>query len=251
MTTAVPFVKQPLAWEFYYITQGGNLRAIIEFDREAALETDHAGYAFGFRAVFYCDEEACDDAGMPLGEEEQRLQILTDRLLNFLEEKKIDCKLVGRITLAAMREIVFQAAEYKNFWVLVTPWIADCGHDGELRKYEEWSFFDDYICPDEAMQQQIDDRNAVEKLIAAGHAPGAPIVLRFTFIGADAELDTLQSELGNDGFIEAMRSPGMRQLDRKVPLEGTEVFRLTLALVAFSHDMGLQYEGWRVDDIVS
>lgn len=240
-------VREPSAWEHYTLRQGGRLRAFIEFDRQAAFELQHSGDAYGFRIVLYLDETLCDEAGMPGPEGKALLAQRSAAAIQYLNETGIECRLVARLTLAAMQELVFQAAEYKPFWVQMTAWLRESGWEGEVRKYEGWTFFDEYIIPDATMLQQISDRRQLEALWAQGYAQGEPHPLLFSFSGPAEAHAIMRQELAHDGFSVVTAADTSQVLRRLVPLAEHELYRLTMALEAFSQEVGVKYEGWRAE----
>ena len=233
------------SWDVYSYRYGQGQRAFIRFDVAAAKEEQHRGHGNCRRVVMFIDPAAVRADGMPAKEKMDMLAAFEDDLVRGLTDAGVDCRLVGCMTYGGLREFVFQVEDTAAFADVVAPRVgARGGERVELRESAGWDFFDAKVRPSRAHWRSIANRQVIGALVKAGSNPEKPHMLEHVFIGPEAALREIASQLESDGFRTISGEGERLVLAKPALLDLDEISELTGALEGFSASLGVEYDGW-------
>jgi regulator of RNase E activity RraB len=232
------------SWAVYFYYYGEGQKAVISFDVELAKEENHTGYGHSIRVIVYVPLTGrVLENGMPVREELPKLQQLEDNLLQALQKRGVDCRLVGRMTYGGMRELVFQVEDVKAFRRSFSR-VATDDYKVELREGDDWQFFDEKIRPTPVFWQQITDQMVIQGLIKAGSNPKAPHFIEHSINGERQKLIRLRDELTANGFTEVGMGDDHLTVGKESKLDIDEIFSVTGKLSSYCESIGVKYDGW-------
>lgn len=234
------------SWAVYSYEYGKGQRAIISFDVACAQEEQHQGYRQSERVIVYIPTNGrILENGLPAREELPKLSQFEDDLLKRLQQQAVDCKFVGKMTYAGMREFVFQVEDVATFHSSVAKMMRDTkDYKIVLRQSEGWHFFDEKIRPTPIYWQQINDQCVIRELIKAGSDPQATHMIEHFITGEPQKLQRLRDELTAHGFSEINRQAECLTLGKPSKLDLDAIFSVTGKLSSYCNSIGVQYDGW-------
>ncbi len=231
-------------WEFYTYRFGGDMRAMIRFDLEAAKAIDRQKLNNGVRLILYLPTDQLYPNGTPKQSLFESLAGFENQLLDCLSRKKVKARLVGVMSYSGLREFVFQVAESSKFQRLLTSCIKRSPFRTETRLYSGWQFFDQKVKPSKKFWGQISDRHVMEQLIKAGSDPQKEHTLEHFMVGSPADLEKLAKVLQEKGLRDVSLKDDHLCVRYVCRLDLDEIFRLTAFLRSMSEEYGVLYDGW-------
>jgi hypothetical protein len=189
-----------------------------------------------------------NDNGGPVSPESETLYAMEDELTAALVEHGVACRLVGRLTCAGVRELVFQLDDWEAFRPPVGIWMG--GHpeyETDVSEHEGWDFFNDCVRPTPEVQLHMADRRVIRGLVEAGSNPARKHSLEFFFKGPADGLRTLARKLEEDGY--ARRGPadfgsGELALVLRMALDEGAICEESQANARLAGKLGVTYTGW-------
>jgi hypothetical protein len=232
-------------WETY-VAHNDEGPLFISFDVAAGRED--LSDALPHCARVLIPVQAPNDAGGPVEPESQRLWDMEDQLCELLAEHGVHCRLVGRVTHAGMRELVFQLAEWESFRAPVGLWMGGIpDYEIDVSEHEGWDFFEECIWPSPEDWQFIADRSVVDNLLKSGSNPEKDHSLEFVFLGKHQDLRRLEAALRQRGYRPlGSLKPGADQLVmvKTMKLDLQDVVAESLANLKLAEEFGVTYDGW-------
>jgi regulator of RNase E activity RraB len=229
-----------------YISQSDEGPIFISFDVQAANE-DLTGTLTNCARVIVPIRRPNENGG-PVQPESDRLYAMEDDLCAALADNGVRCRLVGRLTCAGIREIVFQLDDWDSFRPVVGRWMA--GNDRyeiDVSEHEGWKFFDDVIRPTSETWLYIADRGVVRHLLEAGSNPKKIHEIEYVFRGQAAELKKMLKELEQRGYkaLHGIDAKGEEMVAvKKMMLDVDAIFEESLANQQLAEEHEAVYDGW-------
>jgi regulator of RNase E activity RraB len=233
------------AWGTYLVnTEEGPW--FISFDDEAAREDLTSTLRHCARVIIPIREP--NAAGGPDNPEAERLWAMEDALCDALGAGGVVCRLVGRLTHAGQRELVYQLDDPEVFRPVAQAWI-DAQHDYPIAmvEHEGWAFFDDCVRPTAEDWLWMADEQVVSNLLEAGSDPEKEHALEFFFEGAPAALKEVEAALLERGYERPAKSdsgPDQLMMVKRMRLELAEIFDESLANQRLAQEHGVECDGW-------
>ena len=229
-----------------YVSQSDDKPLFISFDVQAAQEdlTDTLPHC----ARVLIPIQRPNDNGGPVPPESERLYEMEDELCATLTQHGVACRLVGRLTCAGMRELVFQLDDWEGFRPPVGLWIMN--HEDyqiDVSEHEGWEFFDDCIRPTEDIWMFLADQHVVQALIKAGSDPDKEHALEFVFNGKEHGLRQAAKALQERGYKPQAKpdfASGQIVMVKRMPLDEEAIFAESVAHRELAEAQGIEYDGW-------
>ena len=186
--------------------------------------------------------------GGPVSPESEHLYALEDELCQGLADHGVCCRLVGRVTHAGVRQLVFQLEDWECFRPPVGLWImAHEDYEIDVAEAEGWDFFDDVIRPSEETWLYLADSSVVRGLIDAGSDPEKAHALEFVFCGSQRGLRRLAGALASRGYTALPSNDfasGTIVMVKPMTLDADAIFQASLAHRDLAAELGVEYDGW-------
>lgn len=234
------------SWEVYTYPFGEGLRAFVRFDLDVATSDLPPGYDDARSVLVRIDPAHCQANGLPTQQATAELKGVEDALVGLLMREGIDCKLVGVMTYAAMRDFVFQIADPTAFDANIDRYVEEYpgSYELEKRQLDGWRFFNDKVRPGAIHWEWIHNRRVVDQLVRAGTDMNAPHVLEHVFVGPDAALVHIRDQLATDHFKVVSHGREGLVMKKAAVLDLDAVTGLTHSLREFAQKAGAKYDGW-------
>src|SRR5262249_11688704 len=146
-------------WDFYsYRSNGGPV--VVGF-HAAANKIDQASLPYCARVIIPI--KAPQSNGGPTRDEANVLWALEDQLTALLSRHSVSCLMLGRLTHAGVRELVFQLRDWETFRPPVGKWMMQ--HKGlniDVSEHDGWKFFFEFVWPSPESWILISDRRVVD-----------------------------------------------------------------------------------------
>jgi regulator of RNase E activity RraB len=228
-----------------YLTFASDKPLFISFD-VGATEEDLS------RQLPYCARvivpvKAPNQNGGPTGAESERLYAMEDQLCEVLQQAKVACRLVGRLTQDGSREIVFQVASWDSFRPPVGRWMQQQDYKIEVSEHDGWEFFNDIIRPGPNDWMWMRDRDVVNGLLEAGSNPDRPHDIDFTFVGEADGLKRVASQLARQGYTAERGvdfASGSFTAAKQLPLDLEAIHAESLTNQELAETHGVRFDGW-------
>lgn len=233
------------AWDTY-VAETDDGPVFVSFDVEAAEEdlTD----ALTHCARILITIKRPNDAGGPVSPEAERLYQMEDELCAALVDHRVSCRLVGRITHAGIRQLVFQLDDWDSFRPPVGIWMGDHEkYDIDVSEHAGWGFFDDCVRPTPDIWLQLADQRVIRGLIEAGSDPARKHSLEFFFKGPERGLRRLAERLAEHGYAPLGRpdfASGELGMVLRMKLDEGAIYEESRANRKLAEKLGVEYTGW-------
>jgi regulator of RNase E activity RraB len=234
------------SWAVYTYVFGEGQRAIISFDVPLAEEQQHQGYEQCKRVIAFLSASRVSQNGLP-GDKQisDQLHKFEDELVKLLEKQAVDCKFVGRMTYAGMREFVFQVENTEAFDKAINKGLQKSKElHVEIKASEGWQFFDEKIKPKPVYWMQIEDMQVIENLLKAGSNPNTLHMIEHVITGDKAKLLKVRDEMVNNGFKEISLDDSTLVIGKESRLNIDEIFNTTSRFFSYCPANGVTYDGW-------
>jgi hypothetical protein len=185
--------------------------------------------------------------GFPTREESEVLWAMEDHLTQALQAGAVRCVLVGLLTHASTRELVFQLADWAEFLPPTRQWMGEHpDYKLEVSEHEGWEFFQQWVWPAAKDWLRISDRRVIDSLVRSGSDPKKPHSLEFVFRGAPAELAQMRDSLLPRSYTVLDFAPLERRLimARPMTLDLRAINEESLSHDGDAQRLGLEYSGW-------
>lgn len=185
--------------------------------------------------------------GAPDTAEAENLWGLEDQLCEALAADEAKCRLVGRITYAAQREIVFQCEDVSaiernrdKIQSLFSEYAM------ELSPHDGWDFFDECIAPEFFDRLYMADAEVVDGLIESGSNQDALHEVEYTFEGPVESLKKIQASLLQGGYSDGYFSEEDETLmmRKQSTLDLFEISEMSVANFELANESGGEMLGW-------
>jgi regulator of RNase E activity RraB len=230
-------------WDSYsYNTDNGPVIAGFHTDAD---EIDEDQYPYCARVIISIKDP--NDYGGPQGDEAQVLWDMEDQLVAALDEAKVSCLLLGRLTHSGKRELVFQVTDYEPFRPPVGRWIGQHeNYETDVSEHDGWGFFFDSVWPSDVSWQLIHNRRVVDSLIESGSDPSKPHSLEFVFNGDNEILREMQAILTAKGYslLDHSLEDSRLIMAQSMTLDLGEINRESLSHQEDCERLGIEYDGW-------
>jgi regulator of RNase E activity RraB len=232
-------------WDTYAVqTDDGPL--FVSFDVEAAQEDLTGTLAHCARVLVPIQRP--NDNGGPVSPESERLYDMEDQLTAALVAHRVESRLVGRLTHAGVRELVFQLDDWDAFRPPVGLWMEDHpGYDIDVSEHEGWDFFNDCVRPTPEIWLELADRRVIQNLIESGSNPARKHALEFFFKGPEGGLRKLARKLEDQGYTPRGPSDfasGELAMVLRMKLDEGAICEESLANRNLADKFGVEYTGW-------
>lgn len=229
-----------------YKSSTGDGPLYISFDAQAAREDLTRTLRQCARIIIPIRKP--NENGGPVQPESDHLYAIEDELCAALADNGVRCRLVGRLTCAGNRELVFQLDDYDEFRPTVGHWMANqSGYDIDVSEHEGWQFFNDVIRPTGETWLYLADRSVVHKLLEAGSNPNKPHDIEFVFHAQVPELNKLLKALEKRGYTAPNGIDAKAQelvAVKRMKLDVDAIFEESLANQQLAEQHEAAYDGW-------
>jgi hypothetical protein len=172
---------------------------------------------------------------------------MEDHLTQALQAGAVRCVLVGLLTHAATRELVFQLADWEEFRPPARQWMSEYpDYKLEVSEHEGWEFFQQWVWPAAKDWLRISDRQVIDSLVGSGRDPKMEHSLEFVFRGAPSQLAQMRDSLLQRSYTLLGFAPLERRLimARSMPLDLRAINEESLSHDGDAKRLGLEYTGW-------
>lgn len=242
-TQPAPVIHE--SWDTY-VADSPDGPAFVSFDVEAA-EQDLTGTLSHCARVIIPIQQPNPNGG-PVSPEAERLYEIEDQLTAMLAGDGVACRLVGRLTCAGIRELVFQLDDWEAFRPPVGAWMIEHPEYAiDVSEHEGWDFFNDCIRPTPEIWLEMADRRVIQGLVRAGSNPARPHSLEFFFKGPEDGLRKLARQLEEHGYVARTAADfdsGELCMTRRMPLDEQAVCEESRANYQLANEVGVEYAGW-------
>jgi len=181
-------------------------------------------------------------------EENGYLYEIEEELCEILQQAKVHCRLIGRLTYDDTREIVFQVADGNAFRQAVRTW-QEAHSDREIMgaTHAGWDFFDDMLMPSDADRIFMADQSVVENLIDGGSDPDKDHVLEYVFMGEAEALEGIATVLLARGYhfhAEPDYASEQVTICKTMPLDLQLIVEESLSNHQLAEECGATCDGW-------
>jgi hypothetical protein len=227
-------VRPPEDWEIYSYTVPEGTVVVSFYER--AGEVDRTAYPHCARVIIPYRRE-----------ESEEIYALEDELIELLDNASTSCIMLGTLTHAGKRELVFQLSDWQQFRPPVGRWIRkhqDVSLD--VSEHEGWEFFDQFVSPDANARLFIADRNTVEALIRNGSDPGKSHDLEYVFLGTQQKLLELAGELESRGYkrYAGEVSEGQLKMVKSMTFDVDTIYEESRKNEHAAKRAGIKCDGW-------
>lgn len=230
-------------WETYsYVSDGGPVFATFYAGAKGIARED---FPYCARVIIRIRQP--NENGGPTSEEAETLWGLEDNLTDALSRSGGECILVGRLTHAGDRELVFQLADWDRFRPPVGRWIQqNPTYDIDVSEHDGWEFFDEYVWPTDEDWMFIHDSHVVNGLIESGSDPEKEHCLEYVFVGDQSNLQRLRDKLTLRGYADYGSPVPADQLVmvKKLPLDLRQIYAESLENQRLCNEIGAAFDGW-------
>ncbi len=230
-------------WDGYsYRSNGG--RVVVSFHTDAD-KIPKESLPLCARVIIPINEP--NENGGPQQPEAETLWAMEDELVADLEKEGVSCLLLGRLTHAGDRELVFQVQDWKSFRPPVGRWMERHRDRAiDVSEHDGWDFFFSSVWPSEEDWMFIHDRRVVDNLRKSGSDPSKDHTLEFVFYGEEQALRSMKDELCARGYTVCDLNPQERRLviSQPMSLDVNAIFQESLSHTERAKDLGLEYDGW-------
>lgn len=236
------------SWEVYHFSHGDNAEkmAIVSFDLTYLEKENQSGYKECRRIIFHAPADKINDNGLITPEENLILNGYEDLLVERLEKGKIDCKLVGKLSISGVKDFVFQMNDTDQFESIVEDWKKEItDYEVSIKESEGWDFYNEYIRPQQVNMDQITNRRVIDELVQNGSNPDLKHKMEFSFKGDNGKLEKLRKHLKMWGFKEDERFED--DILVKVYEDVLNLYLvtdITTMLHGVCEEFGVEYIGW-------
>ncbi len=142
-------------WEsFHYETDDGLVFVAFHADAD---KLDRGKYPFCARIIITIKRP--NPNGGPDRDEAAVLWAMEDRLCELLEKQSVSCQLLGRLTHAGVRELVFQVSDWGPFRPPVGLWMQQhADYATDVSEHDGWDFYFQSVWPSPQSWMLIQDR---------------------------------------------------------------------------------------------
>jgi regulator of RNase E activity RraB len=229
-----------------YVAETEEGPLFISFDDGATREDLSASLPHCARVIVPIQNP--HESGMPVSPESERLYQMEDQLCALLSEDGVECRLVGRLTHAGVRELVFQLADWDAFRPPVGYWMTQHPeYELDVSEHEGWEFFNEIIRPSLEDRLMMADRRVVDGLIEAGSDPQKPHVMDHAFRGPGDALRKLADALASRGYRPQDTldfDSGLIVLVKEMTLDLGSIVEESIANHRLAAEHGAEYDGW-------
>jgi hypothetical protein len=243
-------MKKPPQIVFYewgtYVAQRDDVTMFISFDDAVTHEAHPAALAFCARV--WIPIQSPNAAGGPVSPESERLWEMEDELCSMLQEHRVHCRLVGRLTYGGLREIVFQLHDWESFRPPVGLWMMK--HEDykiDVSEHDGWQFFDDYIRPRIEDRLFMADRSVIDTLVQNGSNPREEHSLEYVFMGQPQGLERVARELLKRSYQPVGKldyQSGTIELVRRLALDLPVIVQESISNHKVAEEAGVECNGW-------
>jgi regulator of RNase E activity RraB len=233
------------SWDTY-VSQCDDGPLFISFDVEAAEKDLTHTLTHCARVIIPIHRP--NKNGGPASPESEHLYDLEDELCTALVDHGVSCRLVGRLTCAGIRELVFQVDNWDSFRPPVGLLImAHEDYEIDVSEHEGWTFFNDVIRPTADIWLMLADRRVIQGLLEAGSNPEKPHALEFVFNGDEEGLRQAARNLQKRGYVPLSPpdfSSGQVVMVKKMALDEEAILAESQAHKELAEEYGIEYDGW-------
>ena len=189
-----------------------------------------------------------NEAGGPVSAEAELLWEMEDGLVELLQEHKVNCRLVGRLTYDGLREIVFQLHDWESFRGPVGLWIMQHEqYEIDVSEHDGWDFVQECICPRLEDHLYMADRQVVDLLLESGSDPEKEHSLEFVFTGSSEGLKQVADTLQQRGYLpveEGDANSDQLVMAKPLVLDLNLIVNESLENHELAESMGVEFDGW-------
>jgi hypothetical protein len=229
-----------------YVTEIDEEPLFISFDVQAARQDMTDTLEHCARVLLPIQQPNAN--GGPVQPESDRLWEMEDALCGTLSRDGVDCRLVGRLTHAGVRELVFQLSDWDSFRPPVGAWIGENrDYQIDVPEHAGWQFFDDCIRPTPETWLFLEDQHVVETLIKSGSNPDKEHTLEYLFMGEPAGLKAIIPALEARGYqhLRALDSNSDQiVMVKPMMLDVNAIFQESRANAQLAEEHGVTCDGW-------
>jgi len=233
------------SWDTYS-AESADGPIFVSFDVEAAERALSDTLPHCARVIIPIHEP--NDNGGPVSPESETLYEMEDELTAALVDHGVECRLVGRLTCAGVRELVFQLDDWEAFRPPVGMWMG--GHpeyEIDVSEHEGWDFFNDCVRPTQETMLYMADRRVIRGLVEAGSNPAKKHSLEFFFRGPPDGLRKLARKLEEHGYVRrgaADFEAGELAMVLRMQLDEGAICEESRANASLAGKLGVEYTGW-------
>ena len=240
-------------WDLYFTDRHG-VPMTISFDEY--VSANHPPTNLDLCARIIIPIKQCKpNSSWPLDAESELLYSMEDEIVEQLQNYKVSCLLVARMTYDGLRELVFQVSEHDKFRQIVGPWIHNHSeYEIDVSEHDGWSFFNEFVKPTDRDKRNMAEQRVIDNLIDSGSNPELPHTLEYCFQGNPQSLKTL---------IEALTKKGYRLLENQSTEQGQVVLSISMPLNPYeireesnanedlAQQLGVILDGWGASVVTS
>ncbi len=241
----------PDQWEFYLAKVDHRPASILFND----WYKNHLPIA-ELPVLYWCRIQMRDAAehGMGVGEDAEALTQLEDTLND--EASAHGLYPVGRLRNDGVWQIAYYGPKGKDIKLIASLWLDPVEREYEVGSSDdpEWSYYIDFLLPDEERSQWIADCRVIENLRKHGDPLSSPRrVDHWVFCNDEASRSRFRDDAVNMGFsvenewIDKENSPSQPfiiQIYRTDVVELEEIHAVIMQLVNLAKSVDVTYDGW-------
>lgn len=228
-----------------YVSDDGEKVIFVSYDEGATQEDRPAELTECIRVLVQMHLTEDDQL---TSEENSQLYTIEEDLCAMLENARVHCRLIGRLTYETTREIVFQVADAEGFHKVFAAWQKK--HDAyevQETSHEGWGFFDEVLSPTDADRIFMADQAVVERLIEAGSNADKEHRLEYVFCGDADALEGIATVLEARGYQfdeKADYASEQIVMCKSLPLDLGQIVSESLANHQLAEECGVVCDGW-------
>lgn len=229
-----------------FSAQRGDTFMFVSFDEDVASVEMIEELSLCARVWWRIQEP--NPAGGPESPETEKLWEMEDELLEMLDEHKVACRFVARLTYGGIRELVFQLADWDSFRPPVGRWLINqADYEIDVSEHEGWGFYDDVVRPSREDRFFMLDNSVIMNLIESGSDPEKEHSLEYAFTGNEQGLRRVAISLQKRGYSnigELDFTSGQIVMAKLLKLDVTLIVNESLTNADLAEDAGVEFDGW-------
>lgn len=244
-TSEKPVLPVPLTF-FFRDRDEGEGREFMHFDETFLEEAARSSWSICHRVVLESDQGTLNESGNLDGKGLSELELQQRAILEVLEKRQADARLVGRRRLGAEMVLWIMSAADGLVNSILNEWKAKVGASSVFVEELDsgWYSYERELVPDSQGWRQIKDQKNIDQLSSSGSKMEKKHWTEHTVKGDAEMMDLFKEEMKFQGFFAMVERKDALVLERHLLLDIDSVFEVTSKVLKKAEAYEVEYVGW-------